>query len=208
MAIPAFARPYCGVFPVAPTIFDDGGAMCAGQRHEAVEIGGLAVQMDHDDRLHRPARHDRRSGIDVERAVGSDVDQHRRRARPHDRFQRRSERERNGEDGIAGADAERLQGELDADGNIVAPMLYFLDCCVDTIRTIPVLQHDETDTEDLDTDGEDHAADETRYAMMSRPWQPRAIPARGSGLPKLPGQHTINELIEKLRRQRIAASEA
>lgn len=103
---------------------------------------------------------------------------------------------------------KRLQGELDVDGNIVAPMLYFLDCCVDTIRTIPVLQHDETDTEDLDTDGEDHAADETRYAVMSRPWQPRAIPARGSGLPKLPGQHTINELIEKLRRQRVAASEA
>ena len=27
MAIPAFARPYCGVFPVAPTIFADDGAL-------------------------------------------------------------------------------------------------------------------------------------------------------------------------------------
>ena len=33
MAIPAFARPYCGVFPVAPTIFDDDGALdLDGQR--------------------------------------------------------------------------------------------------------------------------------------------------------------------------------
>ena len=89
-------------------------------------------------------------------------------------------------------------------GEYGVPMLYFLDNCVDTIRTLPVLQHDETNTEDLDTDGEDHAADETRYAMMSRPWQPRAPTASGSGLPKLPQEMTINELIEKLRRKRVA----
>ncbi len=41
--------------------------------------------------------------------------------------------------------------------------------CRDSIRTIPTLIHDETDVEDLDTTGEDHAADDWRYAAMSRP---------------------------------------
>ena len=61
---------------------------------------------------------------------------------------------------------QRLQGE---DGR---PMIYCFDTCRDSIRTIPALQHDEKKPEDLDTDGEDHAADEWRYACMSRPWIP------------------------------------
>jgi hypothetical protein len=36
-------------------------------------------------------------------------------------------------------------------------------------RTIPALVSDETRPEDVDTDGEDHAADEARYFVMSRP---------------------------------------
>ena len=87
------------------------------------------------------------------------------------------------------------------------PMLYFCDCCEDTIRTLPTLQHDETDPEDLDTEAEDHAADETRYAVMSRPWVPKAAPPAGSGLPKLPGQFTINELVERQRQRRVEAAE-
>lgn len=83
-------------------------------------------------------------------------------------------------------------------------MMYFLDCCEDTIRTIPTLQHDDTDSEDLDTEAEDHAADETRYAAMSRPWVPKAAAIAGSGLPKLPGQFTLNELIEQNRKRRLA----
>jgi hypothetical protein len=53
------------------------------------------------------------------------------------------------------------------------PKIYFLECCEDTIRTLPTLPHDEHDPEDVDTDAEDHAGDETRYAVMSRPYQPR-----------------------------------
>ena len=63
----------------------------------------------------------------------------------------------------------RMQGR---DG---VPMLYCFSTCRDSIRTIPVLQHDERRSEDLDTEAEDHAADEWRYACMSRPWT-RAIP--------------------------------
>lgn len=43
-------------------------------------------------------------------------------------------------------------------------------CCKDSIRTIPALIHDATKVEDVDTDGEDHAPDEWRYAVMSRPF--------------------------------------
>lgn len=45
-------------------------------------------------------------------------------------------------------------------------------CCKDSIRTIPTLIHDETRKEDLNTDGEDHAGDDWRYAAMSRPFMP------------------------------------
>ena len=98
--------------------------------------------------------------------------------------------------------AEQLRQRLV--GQEGRPMLYFLDNCEDSIRTIPTLQHDEKDPEDVDTEAEDHAYDETRYAVMSRPWLPRTLPVAGNGLPKLPGQYTINELVEKLRQARIA----
>ena len=35
------------------------------------------------------------------------------------------------------------------------------------------MQHDAGRPEDVDSDGEDHAADEVRYACMSRLWLPR-----------------------------------
>lgn len=50
------------------------------------------------------------------------------------------------------------------------PMIYCFSTCTDSIRTIPALQHDDNKPEDIDTDGEDHAADEWRYACMSRPY--------------------------------------
>ena len=86
-------------------------------------------------------------------------------------------------------------------------MIVFSDACEDLIRTLPTLQHDDKDSEDLDTEAEDHAADETRYAVMSRPWIPKVQGSPGSGLPKLPGQHTINDLIERQRQKRLAAEE-
>ena len=51
-------------------------------------------------------------------------------------------------------------------------MMYVFRKCTDFIRTIPLLQHSKTQPEDLDTEGEDHIADEWRYACMSRPYTP------------------------------------
>ena len=52
-------------------------------------------------------------------------------------------------------------------------MMYVFSNCKAFIRTIPILQYDEHKPEDLDTDGEDHVADEARYFLMSRPIKPR-----------------------------------
>lgn len=50
------------------------------------------------------------------------------------------------------------------------PMMFVFSSCADFIRTVPALQHDQARAEDVDTDGEDHAGDDARYACMSRPW--------------------------------------
>jgi hypothetical protein len=42
-------------------------------------------------------------------------------------------------------------------------------------RTIPALQHDKTNPEDVNTDLEDHIYDEFRYMCMARPVQPKKV---------------------------------
>lgn len=64
---------------------------------------------------------------------------------------------------------QRIKGE-EVEKDVYVPMIYCFKTCRDSIRTIPVLQHDQRKAEDLDTTSEDHAADEWRYACMSRPW--------------------------------------
>lgn len=87
-------------------------------------------------------------------------------------------------------------------GDEARPMLYFFETCVDTIRTLPALQHDDLKPEDVDTDSEDHAADETRYACSFRPWvreAPKPAPVKFAQSTQM----TVTELIEQRRRARI-----
>ena len=58
---------------------------------------------------------------------------------------------------------------FDADGY---PQMYVFNTCKAFIRTIPLMQYDQHDPEDLDTTGEDHVADEVRYMCMARPIKP------------------------------------
>ena len=53
------------------------------------------------------------------------------------------------------------------------PMMYIFNNCKAFIRTVPALQYDDHKVEDLDTEGEDHCADEVRYFCMSRPIKAR-----------------------------------
>lgn len=86
---------------------------------------------------------------------------------------------RDGTGPINGWDQMRMRfvGKLGETGKPLGlPMVYCFNTCVASIRTIPVLQHDEAKPEDLDTKSEDHAADEWRYACSSRPWVRKIIP--------------------------------
>lgn len=47
------------------------------------------------------------------------------------------------------------------------PGLYIFSNCQHFIRTVPVLPRDEKDMDDVNTDAEDHIADETRYRVRS-----------------------------------------
>jgi len=58
------------------------------------------------------------------------------------------------------------------------PMLYVFENCRDFIRTTPALVYDPKRPEDINTAGEDHIYDETRYFLMSRPIAPRAAVQR------------------------------
>ena len=61
---------------------------------------------------------------------------------------------------------DQMRARIRGDGE--RPLLYVFDTCRDFLRTVPTLRHDPVRPEDLDTDGEDHIADETRYACLSR----------------------------------------
>jgi len=97
----------------------------------------------------------------------------------------------------------RIVGEDFGDPWGERPMIYTFSSCVDSIRTIPVLQHDDTRPEDLDTKAEDHAADEWRYGVMSRPYSPR--PPQEKEAMRGANQMTLNELWKhnKPKKQRI-----
>ena len=107
------------------------------------------------------------------------------------------------------ADNKRLPGweqlRIRLKGINDVPMIYFLEDCVDTIRTLPILQHDKNDAEDLDTDQEDHAADDVRYACMSRPYYIGGDPAlyrntRSTDIIGVP----LGEIVTKLTNKRKA----
>lgn len=89
----------------------------------------------------------------------------------------------------------RFEGEAED-----RPMAVCFSTCEDSIRTIPVLQHDPDRLEDIDTDGEDHAGDEWRYACASRPW---IKPNEESKLIRFPIHRSINDIMAQQKRKRM-----
>jgi hypothetical protein len=116
-------------------------------------------------------------------------------------FAQRADNSRVGQRGAMGGwdlVRARLIGEDDR------PMMYLFSTCVDTIRTFPAAQHDDKRPEDLDTDSEDHALDDVRYACSARPWV-RAIEKPKPLKFKNSTQTSVTELIAKRRRERLGA---
>jgi hypothetical protein len=63
---------------------------------------------------------------------------------------------------------EVMRGRLEAAANNTEkPGLYVMEGCRDFIRTIPSLPRDTRDPDDIDTDAEDHIADEVRYRCLA-----------------------------------------
>ena len=85
---------------------------------------------------------------------------------------------------------DQVRSRLIGEGEY-SPMLVVFSNCIDTIRTLPVMQHDKDRVEDIDTTQEDHAADEIRYACMSRPYVRSQEHLQE---PKFWGQQTLNDL--------------
>ncbi len=70
---------------------------------------------------------------------------------------------------LSGWDALRLRlGDAEN-----PPAIFCFNSCADSVRTIPALQHDRASPEEIDDESETHAADEWRFACMSRPWIPK-----------------------------------
>lgn len=80
------------------------------------------------------------------------------------------------------------------------PMSWVFDTCTDSIRTIPYLVNDAKRVEDLDTEGEDHCADDHRYGFMSRPW---SAPVIQQEKPRAMDEMTFEELMAKELRDRF-----
>lgn len=61
----------------------------------------------------------------------------------------------------------RVHDMLKATAEDGRPLLQVFNTCSAFIRTIPMLVADKRNPEDIDSDGEDHAYDDSRYALMS-----------------------------------------
>ena len=70
------------------------------------------------------------------------------------------------------------------------PLLQFFSTCHNSIRTIPSLIHDEHKSEDLDSQGDDHIADEVRYFLMS-------LHERKSARPMNETERKLQEMVRK-----------
>ena len=98
---------------------------------------------------------------------------------------------------LGGWDQMRARISGDEDG----PQLVVFSTCRDFIRTVPVLQHDPDRPEDVDTDSEDHAADEARYGCMSRPYVTKA---KVTPKPKTMADLTFDDMLALHEKQRAA----
>lgn len=64
------------------------------------------------------------------------------------------------------------------------PYWIIAENCTNLIRTLPELVHDDTHVEDVDTEGEDHAADDCRYMLKRLKWIDGRVGGVGSSRKK------------------------
>jgi PBSX family phage terminase large subunit len=74
------------------------------------------------------------------------------------------------------------------------PKLFIFHTCEYLIKTLPSLIHDERNPEDLNSKGDDHAADSLRYALMTKPMIPKK-PTRN--IPRMSVAYFLNKAREE-----------
>jgi hypothetical protein len=92
-------------------------------------------------------------------------------------------------------------GTLGPDGK---PMLQFYrPGCPYTVKTLPSLVGRKGNPDDIEKGQEDHAADETRYAMMSRPSATRVKATANTAIVTAPTSHAAEFKKFTRRRERV-----
>lgn len=94
-------------------------------------------------------------------------------------------------------DNNRLEGKRKVDRMLMPmldglPGLIVFNTCTNLVRTLPALPYDELQTEDVDTDSEDHAYDALRYGLSRV--EPRPAPPKSPAL-----QDVKDALVARLR---------
>lgn len=84
------------------------------------------------------------------------------------------------------------------------PLLYILDTCEHTIRTMESVPASLKDPDDVDTEAEDHAPDALRYGAMSRPWIIDDLPPAISSFLSKP---TMDQVWERSDRRQLSLTE-
>lgn len=75
---------------------------------------------------------------------------------------------------------EFLQNANPPDGaKVEREGMWIFGTCEDWLRTVPVLQADRLKPDDVDTDAEDHAADDSRYCVMIKSRAPKMVKFSG-----------------------------
>ena len=90
----------------------------------------------------------------------------------------------------------RLTGNEDGQ-----PLLYITKNCRNLLRTLPLMQYDNSKPEDLNTDLEDHAVDTLRYLCMSRPIVPAEIKRPMTLEESIAKQFEVQRLIDEIKKQ-------
>lgn len=96
------------------------------------------------------------------------------------------------------ADNDRIQGKRRVDSALALqpdglPGLQVFSNCLNLIRTLPMLVHDDVRVEDVDTEGEDHAYDSLRYGLSN---VRLAVDEEGERIKKEAEQRVLQKLWE------------
>ena len=90
--------------------------------------------------------------------------------------------------------------KVGVDGAVGGPRLFIFNTCTNLTRTLPLMRHDDTNPEDLNTKDEDHLADCLRYVLMVRPASVRHY--RSNDKP-IGLQERVNEMMRRAAEGRL-----